>query len=79
VLVLTRKIGEEIVIGNDIRLIVVAIHGKYVRLGFSAPVETPIRRSELLRKADTEPGEKVSLPEATTDITSLGRSPEHSG
>jgi carbon storage regulator CsrA len=39
--------GEEIFIGANIRLKVLAIHGKHVRLGLSAPASTPIRRAEL--------------------------------
>lgn len=47
-LVLSRKEGEEIVIGKDIVITVVDIeHGK-VRLGISAPRDVPIFRKELL-------------------------------
>jgi len=46
-LVLSRKIGEEIVIGDNIRLAVLAIRGNQVRLGFAAPASVPIRREEL--------------------------------
>jgi carbon storage regulator len=47
-LVLSRKIGEQIVIGDGIRLTVVAIYRDRVRLGLTAPAEILIRRSELL-------------------------------
>jgi len=46
-LVLSRKIGEEIVIGDNIRVTVVAIRGNQVRLGFTAPDDVTIHRSEL--------------------------------
>lgn len=46
-LVLTRRLGEEIVIGEGIRLTVVAIHGNKVRLGFAAPENVSILREEL--------------------------------
>jgi carbon storage regulator len=48
-LVLSRKIGEEIVIGGDIRVRVVSIQGNQVRLGFIAPQEVSIKRQELLQ------------------------------
>jgi carbon storage regulator len=48
-LVLSRKVGEEIVIGGTIRLRVVAVQGNQVRLGFDAPREVAIKREELLR------------------------------
>ena len=46
-LVLSRKLGEEVVIDNNIRVTVVAIHGNRVRLGITAPVTVPIRREEV--------------------------------
>jgi carbon storage regulator len=46
-LVLTRKVGEEIVIGNDVRLMVVAIEGAKVRLGINAPKEVVVDRQEI--------------------------------
>jgi carbon storage regulator len=46
-LVLSRTAGEEVLIGHNIRLIVLAIRGNRVRLGFTAPKETPILREEL--------------------------------
>ncbi|MBY0523178.1 MAG: carbon storage regulator CsrA [Gemmataceae bacterium] len=48
-LVLTRRIGEEIVIADDIRVTVIAISGNSVRLGFTAPPDVTIYREELLR------------------------------
>jgi carbon storage regulator len=46
-LVLTRRVGEELVIGDGIRITLVAIHGKQVRLGITAPEHVLIRRAEL--------------------------------
>lgn len=46
-LVLTRKEGEQIVLGENIRVIILAIKGKRVRLGLSAPPEVSIVRQEL--------------------------------
>jgi carbon storage regulator len=47
-LILTRRIGEEIVIAGDIRVTVVSIKGKHVRLGITAPSSVSIARRELL-------------------------------
>lgn len=49
-LVLSRKQGEEIVIGADIRLTVVAIRGNLVRLGISAPAAVSIHRGFNFRR-----------------------------
>jgi carbon storage regulator len=51
-LVLTRKEGEEVVIGDKIRLTVVAIRGNRVRLGITAPPDVSIQREELCQKAE---------------------------
>jgi carbon storage regulator len=63
-LVLSRKPGEEVIIGGDIRVTLVAIRGNRARLGFTVPVETPIWRKELCRLFDshnrTDPSEAVA-------------------
>ena len=46
-LILSRKIHQEIHIGNGIVVTIVAIRGKQVRLGIKAPPEVSIRRDEL--------------------------------
>jgi carbon storage regulator len=64
-LVLTRKLGEEIVIGNDIRVRVVAVQGNQVRLGFTAPKEISIQREELLRPRRV--GARLPEPDAIVE------------
>lgn len=49
-LYLTRKIGESIIINNNIELTVTEIRGKTVKLGFSFPQEASILRKELHQK-----------------------------
>jgi len=49
-LVLTRKIGQEIVIDGDIRITVTAIKGSQVRIGITAPSEVRINRAETARR-----------------------------
>ncbi|MBT4865090.1 MAG: carbon storage regulator CsrA [Planctomycetaceae bacterium] len=46
-LVLTRKVDEEIVIADNIRICVVGIQNGKVQLGVSAPREIPVHRSEI--------------------------------
>ena len=46
-LVLSRKVDEQIMIGENIRITVVDIKGDKVRLGFEAPLDVPIHRREI--------------------------------
>jgi carbon storage regulator len=46
-LVLTRRIGEEIVIADDVRVTVLAVCGKRVHLGITAPPAVSVTRLEL--------------------------------
>jgi carbon storage regulator len=55
-LVLTRRPDEEIVIGDTVRLKVIAVRGQRVQLGIDAPREISIHRAEQLdRRDDCEP------------------------
>jgi carbon storage regulator len=46
-LLLSRKLGEELVIGNGISVTVLEMQGNRVKLGFVAPAEIPIRRKQI--------------------------------
>ena len=50
-LVLTRRFGEEIIIGDDIRVVVVRVQGDRVRIGIDAPRNVSVVRSELIEGA----------------------------
>ena len=49
-LVLSRRIGEEIVIDNVIRVKIVAVQGNRVKLGIVAPEEVTVHREEIHRQ-----------------------------
>jgi len=53
-LILTRKIGECIVIGDKIKVYVMDVRGKQVRLGIEAPAENVIYREEVFQKVIEE-------------------------
>ncbi|MDR2939110.1 MAG: carbon storage regulator CsrA [Clostridiales bacterium] len=46
-LALTRKIGEKIIIGDDIEVVVLAVNGEQVKLGIVAPREISVHRMEV--------------------------------
>ncbi|GAA4158502.1 hypothetical protein GCM10022286_11470 [Gryllotalpicola daejeonensis] len=53
-LVLTRKIGESIVIGEGITITVVDVKGDTVRVGVDAPRDVKVQRSEVLEQIARE-------------------------
>lgn len=53
-LVLTRRIGERVLIGDDIEVTVLDVKGDSVRIGIQAPRETRIQRAEILAAVATE-------------------------
>ena len=61
-LVLTRKVGEEIVIDGGIRVAVVLVRGNRVRIGIKAPTNVRIQRRELA--AGPEEKKKTQRPAA---------------
>ncbi len=58
-LVLSRKEGERVLIGKDIRITVVRISPKTIRLGIEAPAGQSIVREEILLSDDSVPEEKI--------------------
>ncbi len=53
-LILTRKLGESITIGDEIRVSVLGIRGRQVRLGIEAPAKVVVHREEIYVKIKTE-------------------------
>jgi carbon storage regulator len=65
-LVLSRKVGERILIGDNISVTVVRITGGGVRLGVEAPPDMAVIRQELKDRLDAERADTPSLPLKTT-------------
>lgn len=58
-LVLTRKVHQSIMIGDDVEIVVTAIKGEQVRLGITAPREIPVHRKEIYELIH---GQEIALP-----------------
>jgi flagellar assembly factor FliW len=50
VLILTRKIGESIIVGDNIRVVILEIRGRQIRLGIEAPPEIVVLREEIVQR-----------------------------
>lgn len=68
-LVLSRKVGEQIVIGEDIVLTVVDVRNDTVRLGIAAPRHVAVNRAEVLRAVEEANRDAANV--ADEDLDSL--------
>ncbi len=78
-LILTRKLGESITIGDDIRITFLETKGKQVRIGIEAPPHIAVHREEIyqlireqnIQAANVESVEKETLPGIWDGLKSL--------
>jgi carbon storage regulator len=61
-LILTRRIGEAIMIGDDVKIIILGVKGMQVRCGIHAPKSLPVHRQEIwerIRRGDILPRSEI--------------------
>jgi len=56
VLILTRKVGESVLIGDGIKVSVLAVKGNQVRVGIDAPKEVSVHREEVRERLEEGKG-----------------------
>ncbi|CRK85686.1 Carbon storage regulator [Candidatus Providencia siddallii] len=53
-LILTRRVGETLMIGNNVAVTVLGIKGNQVRIGVNAPKEVSVHREEIYQRIQSE-------------------------
>lgn len=53
-LVLSRRLGESLIIGDDIKITVLSIGGNQIRIGIDAPKEVSVHREEVYKRIQQE-------------------------
>ena len=57
-LILTRRAGETVMIGNDVTITVLGVKGNQVRIGINAPKDVAVHREEIYERIKSEQGAK---------------------
>jgi carbon storage regulator len=60
-LILTRRVGETVVIGDDVTVTVLGVKGNQVRLGVNAPREVSVHREEIFERIKKEQEDEAAL------------------
>ena len=63
-LILTRRVGERLMIGDDVVLTVLGVDGNQVRVGIDAPRDMRVDREEIRRRIELEEAEEKGRNEA---------------
>lgn len=66
-LILTRRVGETLIIGDDVRITVLGVRGQQVRVGIDAPKSVTVHREEIYQRIKKETGGNVDETDALED------------
>lgn len=67
-LILTRRVGETLMVGDEVTVTVLGVKGNQVRIGVNAPKEISVHREEIYQRIQREKGGHASISEKTIDL-----------
>ena len=59
-LILTRRVGEALMVGDDTKIVVLGVKGSQIRLGINAPKDVKVHREEIYEKIHEESSETAA-------------------
>ena len=68
-LILTRRVGEAVIIGDDVKMTVLGVRGNQVRLGVDAPKTVSVHREEIYDRIKGEQSEGVPRGEGDDEVS----------
>lgn len=63
-LILTRRVGETLMVGDDVTVTVLGVKGNQVRIGVNAPKEVAVHREEIYQRIQREKEANLAAQEA---------------
>jgi carbon storage regulator len=66
-LILTRRVGESVMIGDDVTITVLGVKGNQVRVGINAPKNVAVHREEIYERIKREQQGEVTEKQAATE------------
>ena len=59
-LILTRRVGEALMVGDDTKIVVLGVKGSQIRLGINAPRDVKVHREEVYEKINVDTSETAT-------------------
>lgn len=65
-LILTRRIGEKLIIGENVTVTILGVKGRQIRIGIDAPRDVTVNREEIFHRIQKEREQLIPMPKKET-------------